>query len=49
MTKATGGTYQLSGADVGYRITVRVTGKLAGYHDLTVESAPTVPVVSRER
>lgn len=49
VTKATGGTYQLSGADVGYRITVRVTGKLAGYHDLTVESAPTVPVVSRER
>lgn len=49
VTKATGETYQLSGADVGYRITVRVTGKLAGYHNLTVESAPTAPVVSRER
>lgn len=49
ITKATGATYTLSGADVGYTITVRVTGKLAGYRDLTVESAPTAKVVSRER
>jgi hypothetical protein len=49
VTKATGATYTLSGADAGYLITVRVTGKLPGHHDLTVESAPVGPVVPRER
>ncbi len=49
ITKAAGRTYTLSGADVGSVITVKITGKLDGYHDVTVESAPTPKVVSRER
>ena len=49
ITKATDDTYTLSGADAGHTITVKVTGKLAGYADKTVESAPTAKVVSRER
>ncbi|MGC3993478.1 MAG: hypothetical protein QM779_05020 [Propionicimonas sp.] len=49
VTKATGPTYTLSGADVGYAITVKVTGSLPGYRDLTVASAPTDKVVPLHR
>lgn len=49
ITRVTGAEYTLSGADVGFVITVRVTGSKVGYREASVESAPTEPVGARER
>ena len=49
LTRATGETYTLSGAEAGQVIVVRVIGRKDGYAERIVDSAPTSPVVSRER
>lgn len=46
---AVGSEYLLTRADVGSRITVRISGHLDGYRDLAVVSAPTATVLTRAR
>lgn len=43
--KATGSSYKLTAADAGKKITLSVTGTLAGYISRTVTSAPTAAVL----
>lgn len=45
--KATGERYVPTAADVGFRLAVKVTAKLKGYHDLSVTSAPTAAVLAK--
>jgi hypothetical protein len=42
---ATGTTYQAVSTDLGHRLSLRVTGTLAGYSTATATSASTTPVV----
>lgn len=49
ITKVTGTTYRLGGADVGHVIVVRVTGRRSGYATATVSTPPTERVQARER
>ncbi len=46
---AAGAAYTLTDADVGYQLSVQVTGKKAGYADSQASSPYTSPVLARER